>query len=127
MKNTGINLIFIFGILTILIPAGIFAQVSQGLTIYPKKILLDDNNNSTGWDPGTDASGNGITTFWIKEPNINDQDSIVIIEVHSAQPGSTDQPPSCGVDFITNDDYFEIRCINPPNDGSALHYLLIKH
>jgi hypothetical protein len=65
MKKIGLNLLLLIGILTILIPVGIFANESQGLTIYPKKILLDQNNSSS-WNPG-----NNITKFTIKDTRID--------------------------------------------------------
>ena len=130
MKNIRVNLILLVGILSILIPTEIFAQEAPALTVYPKKILEDHNSNpnySFGWDPGQDSEGYGTTQFWIKEPNINEKDSIVILEVLSAQPDTTDQAPSCEVDQIENGEGFHILCSNPPKDGSSLHYLLIKH
>src|SRR5687767_11766455 len=102
MKNREFNLILLFGILSILIPTGIFANESQGLTIYPKKILLDDN--SSGWNPNP---GNNITKFTINDTKIDVQDSIVILNVHMAQPGPV-KATFCNLDWINNATSFDI-------------------
>ena len=121
MKNREFNLLFLIGILSILIPTGIFANEFQGLTIYPKIILLDENDNSSGWNPG-----NNITKFTINDTKIDIQHSIVILNVHMAQPGPV-KVTSCGLDWINNATSFDIVCSTAPNEGSSLHYIIINH
>jgi hypothetical protein len=81
------------------------------------------NNASNGWDPG-----NNKTEFIINDKNFNVTDSIVFLNVHSANLGNGNNlNPSCDFYQENNATSFKINCVNPPNDGSALHYMIINH
>jgi hypothetical protein len=87
----------------------------EGMTLYNKKLLFDDEyGNELGWNPDGKE-----TTFTIEDPSVDKWNSIIIVNLRTAAPNV------CNVDFIFTGD-FDITCMNPPNDRSRLHYMLIN-
>jgi len=100
-------------ILFVIMPIGALAQT--GVTFHDKKLFLDDaNGNSIGWNPN-----GSTTTFLIKDPTVNFRLSIVVVNVNSPNFNV------CNLDWAVIGSFY-LTCVNPPDEGSELHYMVIN-
>lgn len=100
----------------------IFSTISIVLadtTIFEKKILYDNDTSTQddfGWDP------NGMKKwFKINDTDVKYNETMVIVNVDHQNPFIL-----CAPNWIANSE-FHFACEEPPENGTELHYGLIRN